>query len=192
MATDEKTFQEIAQAIADVDKPAAVPAVARDAPVLLYSPETMVQLMVEHPEWSHAQFAFAFGRKATWFSQVLASEAFQKVLDGRRHEIADPELASTLEERFTALTIRSLAVLNEKLDAGKALPDSTVLGAISLGTKALGMGLRGKEKDNVPEDAMNSSERVANKIMEAMERRKQNAANAQAVDVVAREVPSGE
>lgn len=188
MVTDEKTFQEIAQAIANVDRPAAVPSVARDAPVLLYSPEAMVQLMVEHPEWSHDQFAFAFGRKATWFSQVLASAAFQKVLDARRHEIADPGLSATLEERFEALTIRSLAVLNEKLDAGKALPDSTVLGAIGLGTKALGMGLRGKEKEDPAADAMNSSERVANKIMEAMERRK-NAANAQAVDVEAREVP---
>lgn len=187
--TDDKTLQEIAQSLQDSSRPASVPAVVRDtAPVLLYSPEAMVELMVQHQEWTHKQLAEAFGRNATWFSQVLASEAFQKVLDGRRSEILDPALAATLEERFTALTIRGLTVLSEKLEAGKALPDSTVLGAIALGTKALGMGLKPKETTDPAADAMNSSERVANKIMEAMERRKQNAANAQAIDVEAREV----
>jgi hypothetical protein len=93
----------------------------------------------------------------------------------------------TLEERFRGLTIRALTVLQEKMEAGKALPDMTVLKTAELGIKALGMGQK-VEKPTSPEDIpQNSSEKVAERIMAAMQKRKE-AQIENAVDVEVTEI----
>lgn len=81
-------------------------------------------------------------------------------------------------------------MLQEKLEAGKALPDLTVVKIAELGIKALGMG---QKVDKPPaEDATpkNSSEMVADRIMAAMAKRKE-AERGDAVDVEVKEVPNG-
>ena len=157
---------------------------------LRYSPELMVDLIINNPEYGSKELAQIFGRTLSWVSQVLASASFQSALDPRRHEVVNVEFAMTLEERFRGLTIRALTVLQEKMEAGKALPDMTVLKTAELGIKALGMGQK-VEKPTSPEDIpQNSSEKVAERIMAAMQKRKE-AEQANTVDVEVREVSNG-
>jgi hypothetical protein len=177
-------FQEIIQNITDNGKPqpaAAVPAV--NGPALRYSPDLLVDIIIRNPDLDHKQLGLMFGRGASWIAACIASRAFQDALEPRRHEVADPSISMSMDERFQALTIRALTVLNEKLDAGKALPDSTVLQAVAVGVKALGMGQKTPETAKPADEPMNSSERVAQRIMEAMDKRR-----AAVVDVEAKEV----
>jgi len=157
---------------------------------LRYSPELMVDIIINNPEYSPKELGNVFGKPQSWVAQVLASANFQAALDPRRAEVLNPEYAMTLEERFRGLTIRSLTVLQEKLEAGKALPDLTVVKIAELGIKALGMGQKVAEKAAPEEAPKNSSEMVADRIMAAMAKRKA-AEQGDAVDVEAVEVPNG-
>lgn len=158
--------------------------------VARYSHEAMIQLMIDHPEWSHAQLSHFFGRPPSWMSTVLASEQFQSVLDTRRHEVADPSLTATMEERFRALALRATTVLQEKLNS-PGVNDLVVLKAAEIGVKALGLGQRPVDAPALPAP-VNSSQSAAEKIlaaMDALDARRQ-AAKDEAIDVDANEVPS--
>jgi len=158
---------------------------------LRYSPELMVDIILNNPDYSPKQLGEIFGRPQSWVAQVLASQSFQTALDPHRSQVLNPEYAMTLEERFRGLTIRSLTVLQEKLEAGKALPDMTVVKIAELGIKALGVGQK-VEKPISPEDIpQNSSEKVAERIMAAMQKRKEAEAS-NTVDVEVKEIPNGE
>lgn len=204
---DDDAFHAIAQSIADgpVAKPEKVvtlaPSIglARVKPEgglsspptgLRYSPELFVDILINNPDHSPKQLGEIFGKPQSWVAQVLASANFQAALDPRRTELANPEYAMTLEERFRGLTIRSLTVLQEKMEAGKAVPDFVVIKIAELGIKALGMGQKVAEKAAADEAPKNSSEMVADRIMAAMAKRKV-AEQGDAVDVDAVEIPNG-
>lgn len=192
---DDDAFHAITQSIADT--PAAPEKVVTLAPStkpvggasssLRYSPELFVDILINNPDYSPRQLGEIFGKPQSWVAQVLASANFQAALDPRRTELANPEYAMTLEERFRGLTIRSLTVLQEKLEAGKAVPDFVVIKIAELGIKALGMGQKAIEKPVPDEAPKNSSEMVADRIMAAMAKRKV-AEQGDAVDVEAVEV----
>lgn len=187
----EDDFAAIVQSIADggqskkeVAMQRSAPLPAYSGPILPFSIATMVDLIIQNPSWGAKQLAEVFGKSVSWVSQVIAMQAFQDAIEPRRHEVMNIEFALTLDERFRALTIRSLTVLQEKLENGKALPDMTIIKTAELGIKALGMGQKQKEDDKPQEPQQNSSEAVAEKIMAAMNRRRAAAA----VDVEAKEV----
>lgn len=192
----EDDFAAIAQSIADETAPTI--GLARVKPegglsasplALSYSPDLMVDLILNNPSWDMKQLGQVFGQTAGWVSKVLSTKAFQDALEPRRAEVLNPEFAMTLSERFQALTIRSLSVMQEKLEAGKALPDMTILKAAELGVKALGMGQKIQPDEKPIEPAKNASEMVADRIMAAMQKRR---AAESAVDVEVTEVPDGE
>jgi len=204
---DDDAFHAIAQSIADM--PAVPEKVVTLAPsiglarvkpegglsmapgaALRYSPALFVDLIINNPDYSSKQLGEIFGKPQSWVAQVLASANFQSALDPRRAEVLNPEYAMTLEERFRGLTIRSLNILQDKMEAGKVLPDMTVLKIAELGIKALGMGQKAAEKAAPEEAPKNSSEMVADRIMAAMAKRKA-AEQGDAVDVEAVEVPNG-
>jgi len=178
-------MQEVVQGMVDAAKdfPAPVTPLACSVP---YTPERMVQLMVDHPDWGHKELAAAFGRLPSWTSAVLASDAFQQALDMRRHEVADPSLSATMEERFKGLAIRAATVLQEKLN-GQGVSDLVVLKAAELGIKALGLGQKAPETPQLPSN-QNSSESVAEKLLAAMDARDR----ARTVDVQTVEVVDGQ
>lgn len=181
------SLQHLAQELIDAGKgEVAVPACA--SPTARYSHAAMVQLMIDHPEYTHGQLAQAFGRPPSWMSTVLASEQFQSVLDTRRHEVADPSLTATMEERFRALALRATTVLQEKLNS-PGVNDLVVLKAAEIGVKALGLGQRPVDPPALPAP-VNSSQSAAEKIlaaMDALDARRQ-AAKDEAIDVTAVEV----
>ncbi len=164
-----------AQALIDAAKGQAV-AVAAPSSVAVpskvypvYTPAAMVELMVNNPSFSHTQLANHFGRPPSWIAAVLASDSFQQVLDTRRHEVADPSLTASMEERFRGLALRAVTVLQDKLNSS-GVSDLVVLKAAEIGVKALGMGQRAPEAPQLP-NATNSSQNVAERLLAAMDAR---------------------
>lgn len=152
-----------------------------------YTPEAMVSLILRQPDYTHLQLAHHFGRGLAWFSAVMVSEAFQLALDPHRHLIADPSITSSLDERFRALAFQGLGVLHQKLES-KEINDQTVLKAVEIGVKALGIGAA---PPALPAPTVETgADAVANRIMAAMAAAKERS-NLQAVDVEVKEVPSG-
>lgn len=104
-----------------------------------YTHDHMIDLMISQPGISQAQISAYFGYSQSWFSNILASDAFQARLAERRKEVIDPMMIATIEERFRALTIQSLDRLQQKLEA-PVVSDQVLIRAAELGAKALGIG----------------------------------------------------
>lgn len=121
------------------------PAPAAKAPTMgnlkrcSYTHDALIDLIIEHPELDQNHLAAHFGYTPGWISNILAADAFQERMALRKGEIIDPVLKATIEERFRALTIRSLEVLQQKLNAA-TVSDNVALRAAELGAKALGVG----------------------------------------------------
>jgi hypothetical protein len=106
-----------------------------------YTHDAMIDLIIARPEIHQNQLAKIFGFTPAWVSIVVNSDAFKVRLEQRKEELVDPTIRTTLQERFTAVTARSLEVLQEKLSKdASAIPDNLVLKAVELGSKALGLG----------------------------------------------------
>lgn len=127
-----------------------------------YSHDAMIDLIIQHPEYTQNQIASYFGYTPPWISNILASEAFQSKMALRREEIIDPDLKASIKERFEALVIRSLAVLQEKLNQ-PAVSDQVAIRCAELGAKALGVG--GHAAPKPPESSADRLERLAERLL---------------------------
>ena len=109
---------------------------------LRYSHEAVIDMIIAKPGISQNTMAAMFGYTPGWLSTVMGSDAFKARLAERREEIVDPALKMGLEERFRAMTEKSLEVLQAKLSEANvgSIPDNLVLRAAELGAKALGIG----------------------------------------------------
>ena len=149
-------------------------------PTIPYTPQALITLLLGKPGLPQAQYAAAFGRGVSWLSSVLASAQFQVMLDPHRHLIADPAITANMEERFRALAMQSLAVLQQKLE-GPEVSDFLATKAAELSVKALGMGQVAPVTVEAPRES--GAEAVATRIMEAMAAAKART-NAKAEDAV--------
>jgi len=104
-----------------------------------YTHADMIDFIISNPGVSQNALAARYGYSVGWVSQVMSSDAWQSAMAGRRGELVDPVLVATIDERFKALTNRSLDRLMEKLDAPQ-VSDQVVLRAVELGAKAIGVG----------------------------------------------------
>lgn len=127
-----------------------------------YTHDSMIDLIIEHPEYTQEQIAAHYGYTPPWISNILASEAFQSKMASRREQIIDPELKATIKERFEALVIRSLTVLQNKL-AQPVVSDTVAIRCAELGAKALGVG--GHAPPKPPESSEDRLERLAKRLM---------------------------
>ncbi len=113
----------------------AKPAIAK----VRYTHVDMIDFIISNPGISQNELAARYGYSVGWTSQVMSSDAFQSAMAARRTELVDPSLVATIDERFRALTNRSLDRLMQKLDAPQ-VSDQVVLRAVELGAKAMGVG----------------------------------------------------
>lgn len=123
-----------------------------------YSHRALIDIAIEKPNWTPLQLAKHFGQTPGWLASMVASDSFQAALDPFRSQVMQTFLTATLEERFRSLTLRSLAVLQTKLDDPKA-QDATILKAAELGIKALGLGAKKDDDDQKPK--VNSLDKLA-------------------------------
>lgn len=104
-----------------------------------YTHDALIDAIIENPTASQGDLAVLFGYTQAWISQVMSSDAFRMRMDQRKAELVDPHLRLTIEEKFRALTQRSLDILQEKLSQN-AVDPALALKAAELGAKALGIG----------------------------------------------------
>jgi len=127
-----------------------------------YTHKDMIDYIISNPTVSQGQIAARYGYTQSWISNILASDAFQEAMAGRREEIIDPELKASIEERFRALVIQSLARLQEKLNAPQ-VSDLVAIRCAELGAKALGVG--GHQAPRPPENSQDRLERLAARLI---------------------------
>lgn len=113
--------------------------VSRRVPRVRYSHTDMIDFIIANPGISQGALAARYGYSQSWVSTVMSSDAWQSAMAARREELVDPALLATIEERFKALTHRSLDRLMQKLDAPQ-VSDQVVLQSVALGAKAMGLG----------------------------------------------------
>lgn len=104
-----------------------------------YTHADMIDFIIANPGISQNALAARYGYTVGWVSQVMSSDAWQSAMAARRAEVVDPTLVATIDERFRALTNRSLDRLMQKLEAPQ-VSDQVVLRAVELGAKAMGVG----------------------------------------------------
>lgn len=108
---------------------------------LRYTHEAMVDLIIANPAISQNELARRFGYSPAWVSRVLASDAFQTKLAERSKEVVDPTVRQAVEEQFKGLVLRSLEILQEKLDRPtEQIPDQLALRALEISSRAAGYG----------------------------------------------------
>lgn len=154
-------------------KTAKLAQVAPQAPVIEvvrmldnpFSHEALLQLLIDHPAWNHRKYAAYFGQGPGWFASVLASDSFQLVLDPRRSEVHNPSVTATLEERFRGLTLHGLMALQTMMDNPK-VQDASVLKAVEIGIKALGLGVKDPDEEKIP--VAESLDRLADRLTNLM------------------------
>jgi hypothetical protein len=111
-------------------------------PKIRYTHDGVIDMIIAEPQISQNEIAARFGYTPSWISTVMTSDAFKARLAERKSEIVDPVLRMNMEERFRAVTERSLAVLMEKLtQPASSVPDALALQAANLGAKSLGFGV---------------------------------------------------
>lgn len=174
---------ELLQQDADSKKQSQV-AVASSKPLTVaYTPEAMVDLIAANPNLSPEQYAAHFNRSPEWFASVIASDSFQQCLAPRKSEIANPAITATLEERFRALVLQGVDVMQKKLNNDE-IDSMTVLKTMEVSVKALGMG---NVAPAAPVAAPIGAEAVAEKLLSALDKARNHITALEAETVEVRE-----
>ncbi len=82
---------------------------ARGVQCVSHTHVAIIDAIIADPCISQQQLAARFGYTAGWVSQILASAAFQARLAERTEELVDPTIRVSVEERFKAIVLRSIA-----------------------------------------------------------------------------------
>lgn len=135
---------------------------------LNYSHQDAIDFIIANPGVTQNDLAARYGYSPGWFSNVMASDAWQSAMAARRAEICDPVLVATVEERFRGVTLLSLERLHEKLSAPQ-VSDNVVLRAVELGAKAMGVG--GNAPPQAP--AADHLAQLANRLIDLQSRVRQ-------------------
>ena len=132
-------------------------------PAIRYSHDNLIDVIIAHPRIQQNELAAMFGYSAAWISTIMCSDAFKAKLEQSREELVDPEIRLRLEERFRAITTRSLQVLQEKLSQPQSqISDQLAIKAAELGAKCLGFGQPQPTVIAPPEDHL---ERIADRLI---------------------------
>lgn len=112
-----------------------------------YTHDAMIDTMLGCPGISQGELAKHFGFTEAWVSRVLCSDAFQARLAERKTELIDPSIIASIEERFRGVTMQSLDIIAQKLEATQSA--DLALQALGITSKALGYGARVQQAPQV-------------------------------------------
>ena len=104
-----------------------------------YSHTDMIDFIIANPGVAQGVLAARYGYTQAWISNVMASDAWKSAMAARREELVDPTLMLSINERFAAMTEKSIERVMEKLSA-PTVSDQVALRAMELGAKAMGVG----------------------------------------------------
>lgn len=105
-----------------------------------YTHDAMVDAIIANPGISEIELGEMFGYSKQWVSRLMCSDAFQARLAVRKGEIIDPRLTATVEERIRGVTMQSLDIIAQNLEANPNMGNA--LKAFELTSKAAGYGAK--------------------------------------------------
>jgi hypothetical protein len=105
-----------------------------------YTHDAVIDLIIEHPEFSQGEIARQFGYTEAWLSVIINSDSFQVRLAERKSELIDPRIRATIEDKMKGAVSQSLDILAEKLE--KTKNQDLAIKVLEIGSKALGYGVR--------------------------------------------------
>lgn len=138
-----------------------------------YTHDGMIDHMIANPAISQGELALIYGYSASWICQIMSSDAFQARLHERREQITDPAIRATMKERFDALVLRSLEILQDKLNRpSDKVADQLVLQTLGLASKAAGYGARIETAPVSPVNVHVHLESMADNLTQLLRRKK--------------------
>lgn len=147
-----------------------------------YSHEAMIDLIIAKPWISQNELAAHFEYTAPWVSRIIASDAFQARLAERTKELVDPTVRATVEERFKALVLRSLEILEEKLaKPSHQIPDQLALRTFELSARAAGYGAKDSQPSVATTEVHVHLEQISNGLTQLLRRKKVEVTEAELV-----------
>ena len=136
----------------------------------------MIDHLIANPTISQGELALVYGYSPGWVCQIMASDAFQARMHERREQIVDPAVRATMKERFDALVLRSLEILQEKLaKPSDKVGDQLVLQTLGLASKAAGYGARIEASPQSPVNVHLHLEAMADNLTQLLRRKKAEA-----------------
>ena len=106
-----------------------------------YSHDKLIDLIVANPRIKQDDLAALMGYTPGWVSRVVNSDSFKLRMAQRRAQLVDPLIIASLEDRFKALAMRGLEVMQEKLDQpADVVAFRDAAQAVELGAKGLAVG----------------------------------------------------
>jgi hypothetical protein len=87
---------------------------------LKYSHFEMIDAIIKKPAIKNIELAEMFGFTPQWISRIICSDSFQARLAQRKLDLIDPELSATVNARVKSTALRSLDIVNRKLDANES------------------------------------------------------------------------
>lgn len=137
-----------------------------------YTHDAMVDLIITNPAISQNELARHFGYTAGWVSQIIASDAFQTRLAERAGQLIDPMIQTSVKQRFDALVLRSMELLQEKLNKqAHEVPDNLVLRTLEVASRAAGYGAK-VEVNKTELNVEVHLEHLGNNLTQLLRRRK--------------------
>lgn len=103
-----------------------------------YTHDAMIDLILQEPTVRSAELAEVFGYSTAWVSRILASDSFQARLAQRKSALVDPIIARSLNERLRSVAIRSIEIIDTKLQSEEASA-SYALDALGIAAQGLNM-----------------------------------------------------
>lgn len=83
--------------------------------------DSVLELMILHPEYSEDDLAKIFGVTLAWMTQLIRTDLFQVKLAERREDVTKRGEAA-IAEMLTGITTRSLEMLKLVFDSGQVTP----------------------------------------------------------------------
>lgn len=121
-------------------------------PKVRYTHKAMADLILVNPAISQNELALYFGYTPSWISTILCSDSFQAYLAEQREKLVDPLLRASIEENMKGLVMRSIEVLQHKLNKPlHQIPDNLALRTLELSAKAAGYGAKSELPPPAPQ-----------------------------------------
>lgn len=151
---------------------------------LRYTHESMIDQIIAQPVISQNELAALFGYTPSWISQIIASDAFQARLAERSRDLIDPTLRATVEERFRGLVLRSLEILQEKLNKpSHQVSDQLALRTFELSSRAAGYGARQEQAPTPAGDVHIHLEQLGDGLVQLLRKKRVEALEGECVEV---------
>lgn len=106
-----------------------------------YSHDKMIDLIIANPRVKQDDLAAFFGYTPGWVSRIMSSDAFRLRMEQRRGDLVDPIISATLEQRFAALAMRGIEIMQVKLDQPtEIVAFADAAKAVEIGAKGMAIG----------------------------------------------------